>query len=270
MTNPSPSSIDDLLALMHRLRAECPWDRAQTFSTIAPYTIEEAYEVAEAIAQDDMDALRDELGDLLFQAVYHAEMASERGAFAFDDVVAGVVAKMIRRHPHVFGTAEIADAAAQTRAWEEHKAAERAAKAPDTPSSVLDGVPLALPALTRAVKLQKRMQRVGFDWPALGGVLAKLREELGELEAAVAADEGCERIADEFGDLLFVCANLSRFLDTDPEAALRGANAKVERRFRAIEAALRARGLGPRDVDLAELDRLWDEVKAGERQSTEN
>jgi MazG family protein len=263
------SGMEELLALMRTLRGPkgCPWDREQSFATIAPYTIEEAYEVADAIAQKDRAALMEELGDLLFQIVFHAQMAEEEGAFGFDDVVRTLIAKMKRRHPHVFGDADVPDAAAQTQAWETHKAAERAAKAAKTgAASILDGVPLALPALTRAVKLQKRMQRAGFDWPDIGGVLAKLGEELGELQAELEAPHlSHERITDEFGDLLFVCANLGRFLDADPEAALRGANAKVERRFRAIEAKLAARGLTPEQAGLAEMDRLWDEVKAEEK-----
>lgn len=257
--------IARLLDVMARLRdpqGGCPWDLEQTFATIAPYTIEEAYEVAEAIAHDDMAALKDELGDLLFQAVYHAQMASEVGAFTFADVVAAITDKMIRRHPHVFGAARIDTASAQTAAWEEMKAQERAAK---QQTSVLDGVPLALPALTRAVKLQKRAGRVGFDWRDVRPVLAKLREEIDELEAEIAAAAPAASIEEEFGDMLFVMANLARHLDFDPEQALRAANAKFERRFRAIEERLAARGIDAKDCTLGELDAEWNAVKRAEK-----
>lgn len=267
---PPAGPIEALLALMARLRDPargCPWDRAQTFASIAPYTIEEAYEVADAIARGDLDHLREELGDLLFQVVFHAEMAREAGAFDFSAVVSSLLDKMTRRHPHIFGASDIATAEAQSAAWEALKARERAAlaRAKGEQPSVLDGVPLALPALTRAVKLQKRLASVGFDWTRIEDVLVKLREELGELEAALDGD--ADHIAEEFGDLLFVCANLSRFLDIEPETALRRANAKVERRFRAIEAHLAARGLAPQDVDLETLDSLWDQVKREEKQA---
>jgi len=265
-TKTNAGAIDELLHVMRRLRAPeggCPWDREQSFETIAPYTIEEAYEVADAIEKKDKAALKDELGDLLFQVVYHAQMAEEDSAFAFADVVDAIIVKMKRRHPHVFAEAQIVSADAQTKAWEAHKAAERAEAGI---SSVLDGIPLALPALLRAVKLQKRMQRVGFDWPEIAGVFAKLQEELSELQAELEVPQvSRERIEDEFGDLLFVCANLSRFLGVEPETALRRANAKVERRFRAVEAALAARGLTPEKAGLAEMDRLWDTVKKEER-----
>jgi ATP diphosphatase len=253
-----------LVAIMARLRDPargCPWDLEQDFASIAPYTIEEAYEVAEAIAEDDMPALRDELGDLLFQSVYHAQLARERGAFDFDDVARAISDKMIRRHPHVFG-AESRDKSAdqQTRDWEKIKAAERAGK-PEA-KSALDGVAAGLPALTRAVKLQNRAARVGFDWPDIGGVLAKITEEADELAEARNSGEGAERLAEEYGDLLFVMANLARHLAIDPEAALRAANAKFTRRFKAIESDLATQGRGPADSDLAEMDALWNAAKA--------
>lgn len=254
--------IDRLLAIMARLRGPhgCPWDREQTFATIAPYTIEEAYEVADAIAREDMAALKDELGDLLLQVVFHAQMAAEAGQFDFEDVAAAIADKMVSRHPHVFGEARIESAAAQTLAWEERKAQERAAKA-GSGASALDGVALALPALTRAVKLQNRAARVGFDWPDAGPVYDKIAEELAELRAA--PDPAAA--AEEYGDLLFAVANLARHLKIDPEAALRAANAKFERRFKAVEAKLRALGKAPEQSSLAEMDRLWDEAKAEER-----
>lgn len=263
------SGIDDLLAIMARLRdpeGGCPWDIEQDFASIAPYTIEEAYEVAEAIAHDDMASLADELGDLLLQVVYHAQMAREAGMFDFSDVVDGIARKMIRRHPHVFGDAEIRDAAAQTVAWEALKASERAAKAKaDTPPSALDGVALGLPALTRAVKLQKRAARVGFDWGAVAPVIDKMREEIAELEAEITTAAPKARVEEEFGDLLFVMANLARHLDIEPETALRMANAKFERRFKAIEENLRKKGERPEQKSLVELDAEWTAVKASER-----
>ncbi|RMD64153.1 MAG: nucleoside triphosphate pyrophosphohydrolase, partial [Alphaproteobacteria bacterium] len=223
---PDGSPMDRLRAVMARLRdpdTGCPWDEAQTFRTIAPYTIEEAYEVADAIEQDDMAALKDELGDLLFQVVFHARMAEEAGFFDFDDVAAGIADKMVRRHPHVFGDARVASAAQQTVAWEELKAAERAAKARGAGRmpSVLDGVAAGLPALTRARKLQARAARVGFDWPRATQILDKSAEEIDELRAEVAAGSGLDRVEDELGDLLFAIVNLARRLDIDPEAALR-------------------------------------------------
>ncbi len=247
--------IPRLLAIMAQLRdpAEgCPWDIEQTFATIAPYTIEEAYEVAQAIAEDDMGELRGELGDLLFQIVYHARLAEERGAFAFDDVVRAIADKMVRRHPHVFG-ADSRDKTPeqQTRDWEAIKAAERGAKPARV--SALDGVAAGLPALTRAIKLQNRAARVGFDWPNAGSVLDKIVEEAGEL----ATSRDAAHAEEEYGDLLFVMANLARHLGIDPEAALRAANAKFTRRFHAIEAALAETGRGPEDSNLEEMDALW-------------
>ena len=258
--------IDRLLRIMARLRDPergCPWDRAQDFATIAPYTIEEAYEVADAIARGDMAGLKDELGDLLFQTVFHARMAEERGLFDFADVAAAIADKMERRHPHVFGEADVASVAAQNAAWEEHKAAERQARAEaaGTAESVLDGVALALPALLRAVKIQRRAARVGFDWAAAADVFAKIAEEIGELQSAIVQDEGADAVEDEMGDILFAVANLARKLDIDPEAALRRATAKFERRFRRVEAHARERGLAP---DLDTYEALWQQVKRDE------
>lgn len=258
------AALAGLLALMARLRAPdgCPWDRVQDFASIAPYTIEEAYEVADAIAAGpDFGALQDELGDLLFQVVYHAQMAAEAGHFGFREVAAAITAKMIRRHPHVFGDAAARDAAAQTAAWEVAKAAERAARAE---TGTLAGVPLALPALTRALKLTRRAARVGFDWPDAAAVLDKLAEETAELRAELPAADPA-RLADEVGDMLFVLANLARKLDLDPEECLRGANAKFTRRFAGVEARLASRGLAPTDVDLPALEAEWQAVKATER-----
>jgi tetrapyrrole methylase family protein/MazG family protein/ATP diphosphatase len=251
---------------MARLRSPqggCAWDLEQTFATIAPYTIEEAYEVADAIARGDMADLRDELGDLLFQVVFHARMAEELGAFAFEEVVAAVTAKMIRRHPHVFADAVQRTAAEQTAAWEEVKAAERAGKGASG-AGWLDDVAVSLPALTRAVKLSARAARVGFVWPTTADILAKLAEEVAELEAEVAGGDKI-RISDELGDVLFVLANIARDLGVDPENALRGANAKFTRRFAFIEQRLAAEGRSPASSDLAQMDALWDEAKAAER-----
>jgi MazG family protein len=263
-------SLADLLAVMARLRDPergCPWDVKQDFSTIAPYTIEEAYEVADAIAREDLDALKDELGDLLLQVVYHAQMAAERSCFDFSDVADAITRKMIRRHPHVFADPSLRDEFVTSRVWDRIKAEEKAerGKADAKASSRLDDVALALPALTRAVKLQKRAAEVGFDWPSLEPVLAKAEEELAELKEAIAAPEEKAKIAEEFGDLLFVMANLARHLKIDPEAALRDANAKFVRRFRSIEQALAEEGRVCEDATLEEMDRLWDEAKDAER-----
>ena len=261
----SETAIDRLLAIMARLRDPqegCPWDREQDFSTIAPYTIEESYEVADAIARGDMAALKDELGDLLFQVVFHARMAEERGAFAFADVVEAISDKMLRRHPHVFGDANVADSEAQTVAWESHKANEREGK------GTLDGVALALPALLRAIKLQNRAARVGFDWPNLVPVIEKLREELGEIEHEIKQGGGPDRLEDEVGDFLFVVANVARHLKLDPEAALRRTNAKFERRFKRIEELLAAKGKTPSESSLDEMDALWDQAKAEEKSAS--
>lgn len=271
------AATDRLLVIMARLRdpaAGCPWDVEQTFASIAPHTIEEAYEVADAIARGDLAGLKEELGDLLLQVAFHARMAEEQGAFAFDDVAAGICDKLVRRHPHVFADARIDSAEAQTHAWERHKEAERAARAGDDENAaaagVLDGVALALPALVRAVKLQSRAARVGFDWPDAAAALPKVEEELAELAAempgeAEAPDPAArDRLEDEVGDLLFAVVNVARKLRIDPEGALRRANGKFERRFAGIEARLRAEGRSPDGATLAELDRLWTEVKAGE------
>ncbi|MEX1147314.1 MAG: nucleoside triphosphate pyrophosphohydrolase [Sphingomonadales bacterium] len=277
MSPKSPKTTDDLIAVMAALRTPgtgCPWDLEQTFETIAPYTIEEAYEVAEAIAHDDMNALSDELGDLLLQVVYHARIAEEAGHFAFADVVTAITDKMIRRHPHVFGDhvfgdARVADADAQTEAWEAIKAGERADKAsPNAPPSALDGVALGLPALMRAVKLQKRAARIGFDWVEVGPIVDKMREELDELaDEVIASDRDLNRVEEELGDLLFVAANLARRLEIDPESALRNGNAKFERRFRAVEYMIRAEGRDPANCDLDALDLAWNRVKEKERGS---
>lgn len=260
--------IDSLLEVMARLRAPeggCPWDREQTFATIAPYTVEEAYEVADAIERGAMTELREELGDLLFQVVFHARLAEEMNHFDFADVVETVVEKMIRRHPHVFGNEEVADAEAQTAAWEAQKAREREAKAGDAPGSALDGVAVALPALTRAEKLQKRAARVGFDWPDAQGALEKVREETEEIAEEMARGD-TDALHAEIGDLLFACVNLARLSGIDAETALKGANAKFDRRFRAVEATLAREGKAIADCSLEEMDAAWERVKRGERQ----
>jgi tetrapyrrole methylase family protein/MazG family protein/ATP diphosphatase len=256
-----------LVEIMARLLAPdggCPWDLQQTFDTIAPYTIEEAYEVADAIQRGNLSDLRDELGDLLLQVVFHARMAEEAGAFDFAAVAEAINDKMVRRHPHVFGEVRHRSAAEQTEAWEDIKASERAAKREGAPASLLDEVPIALPALTRAVKLSKRAARVGFVWPSAREVLEKLHEEVAELEAEIEAGD-IEKARQELGDVLFVVANLARELEVDPEAALRETNAKFVRRFNYIERALAARGSSPEASNLAEMDGLWDEAKAAER-----
>jgi nucleoside triphosphate diphosphatase len=263
-------TLDDLLGVMARLRDKdngCPWDIEQSFATIAPYTIEEAYEVADAIARDDLEGLKEELGDLLLQVVYHAQMASEDARFDFADVADGIARKMIRRHPHVFGDVDH-DAFLTGDTWRRLKDEEKAERGAPGSDSRLDDVPLALPALTRAVKLQMGAAEVGFDWASLVPVLNKAEEEIAELKAAVAASEGDkshkQRVAEEFGDLLFVMANTARHLKVDPEAALRSANDKFARRFRSIEHALAEDGRKPEDATLEEMDQLWDEAKAAE------
>lgn len=262
--SPAAKKIDALLAVMARLRAPeggCPWDLEQTYRTIAPYTIEEAYEVADAIERGEMGELRDELGDLLFQVVFHAQMAREENLFDFADVAEAVTAKMIRRHPHVFDEADARDAEAQTRAWEDQKAAERKAKGAD---SLLADVPPGLPGMTRAAKLQKRAARVGFDWPDAGAVLDKVAEEAGELrEAAQTAHR--DHVEEEFGDLLFVLANLARHLEVDPETALRRANEKFIRRFRHIERTVADKGASLEETSLDDMEALWLEAKALEK-----
>lgn len=274
MSDPAASSIDRLLTIMARLRDPqrgCPWDVEQTFATIAPYTIEEAYEVADAIDRGDLADLKDELGDLLLQVVFHSCMAQEQGAFAFDDVVAAISDKMVRRHPHVFGDVSVADAEAQTVAWEEHKRLEREDNGHQD-RSALAGIARGLPEWQRAVKLQKRAARVGFDWPDVTPVFAKLHEEIDEVRAEFAAlqtDPGDavarDRLEDEIGDVLFVCANLARHAQVDVGAALRRANLKFERRFRAMEALADAEAGGLAGLSLQEQDRYWDRVKADEK-----
>jgi ATP diphosphatase len=264
--------IDRLIEIMAALRdpeTGCPWDVAQDFRSIAPYTIEEAYEVADAIERGDLADLKDELGDLLLQVAFHARMAQERGAFAFGDVVEAITTKLVRRHPHVFGDARGASAEAVRASWETIKRAEkaerRAARDEDEAAGVLSGVPVALPALTRAEKLSRKAASVGFDWPDPAQVIAKIREELAEVEDEL---QGGNRAAleGEVGDLLFAVANLARHLDVDAEKALRGTNAKFERRFRSIETALAAEGRTPDEAGLDEMEALWGEAKATERE----
>lgn len=264
------SSIHQLLSIMARLREPktgCPWDIEQNFKTIAPYTIEEAYEVADAIDKNDMDSLKNELGDLLLQVVFHAQMAKEAGVFEFDDVVRGICDKMIHRHPHVFGEATIDSAQAQTAHWEQLKAAERA----DKQMGILDDVPQALPALMRAEKLQKRAARVGFDWPDVSFVYDKIQEELAEVRQAATPhptlppEVGRENIKEEIGDVLFVMANLARHYKVDPEEALRGANRKFETRFGYIETSLKAAGIAWENTTLDDMEVLWNEAKALEK-----
>ena len=272
--DPAAGDIRRLLDIMARLRDPlrgCPWDVQQTFATIAPYPIEEAYEVADAIDRGDLPALRDELGDLLLQVVFHARMAQEQGAFAFADVVAAISDKMTRRHPHVFAGAAVADAQAQTAAWDEHKRAERAA-AGDADASALAGVARGMPEWQRAVKLQHKAAKVGFDWPGPTPVIAKLHEEIEEVRAEFAAlaqapgDAAVrDRLEDELGDLLFVCANLARHARVDVGSALRRANHKFERRFRAMEALAAADGVALESLPLEAQDRYWDRAKAAEK-----
>ncbi len=310
MNDRAAKTIADLIAVMAALRTPvtgCPWDLEQSFTTIAPYTIEEAYEVADAIARRDLGDLKEELGDLLLQVVYHARLAEEEGAFGFEDVVDAIVTKMVRRHPHVFGDEAARSAGAAKGWWERIKAEEKAEKAagrvpsprvgegqgggdgrtsaagvPPTPNpspqgggGLLDDVPVALPGLTRAVKLQNEAARVGFDWPSLAPVLAKMKEELAELEEIVGdasvldgvrpgGSDTDVRIEEEFGDLLFVIANVARHLKLDPEAALRVANQKFIRRFRYIEERLAQMGKTPEQSSLEEMDALWDEAKVRE------
>ena len=272
MSEASPKkrpAIDDLLEVMARLRDVengCPWDLEQTFSTIAPYTIEEAYEVADAIETGDMDQLEDELGDLLFQVVFHAQISFEAGGFDFDSVARRIATKMRDRHPHVFGGEDERTSARQAIAWEEQKAVERDARAAKSgrKPSALDGVALALPALMRAQKLQKRAAREGFDWEDLPPVIAKIREELEELESEISAGRDEIRLQDEAGDLLFACVNLARHLGIDAEIALRDANAKFDRRFRAVEDSLAQEGKSLAEADLNEMETHWTAVKAKE------
>lgn len=269
---PKPTGeISELLKIMKALRdpeTGCPWDKVQSFATIAPYTIEEAYEVADAIGRADMADLREELGDLLLQVVYHAQMASEEGHFTFEDVVASISTKMIDRHPHVFGDADIKTADALNAAWEKAKAEEALKKAdPTAPftSSRLDTIAKPLPALTQAEKISKRVARVGFDWPDIASVLAKVREELDEIEEAVASGGAQEALHEEMGDLLFATTNLARHMKVDPEQALRDGNIKFVRRFRAIEKELLKGGKNLDDASLEEMEAAWRMVKNGEK-----
>jgi len=264
MPDTDEAELRRLLDIMAALRDPdhgCPWDREQSFATIAPYTIEEAYEVADAIARRDFAALPDELGDLLFQVVYHTRLAEEDGRFAFADVARRIADKMIRRHPHVFGDAAARDAAAQTTAWEAQKHMERLARAE---AGSLAGVPMGLPALTRAAKLTARAGRVGFDWPDAGAVLEKLNEEIGELRAELTEGDPA-RLADEVGDLLFVLANLARKLDLDPETCLHQANMKFERRFNAMERMIESKQLTLAEMPLEAMEAAWQQVKRIER-----
>lgn len=262
----------EIMAALRTPQTGCPWDLEQDFRSIAPYTVEEAYEVADAIERGDLDELRDELGDLLLQVVFHARMAQEQGAFAFPDVVTAICDKLIRRHPHVFGAGGELTAEGVTAQWDEIKAAERAArdagKGGPAPESLLDGVPLALPALTRAVKLQKKASKVGFDWNNAAHVMGKIREETEEIAAELDAPTIDPRALEaEIGDLLFVVANLARHANVDPEQALRGANAKFERRFHHIERRLAERGASPAAASLDEMEELWVEAKRLEKKS---
>ncbi len=268
-------TLDDLLHLMARLRDPqygCPWDLKQTYATIVPYTLEEAYEVADAIERSDFEHLQGELGDLLFQVVYYSQLAREEGRFEFEAVVDSITRKLIRRHPHVFPTGELyapldtprLDEGQVKQRWEEIKAQERAEKAEPEQLSLLDDVPAALPALSRAAKLQKRAAQVGFDWPDALPVLDKVREELDEVLQAM-ADNDPAALADEVGDLLFAAVNLARHVKVDPETALRSANGKFERRFRFIEQALRDMGRPIEDCTLEDLDALWGEAKRQEK-----
>lgn len=267
--------IDTLIAIMARLRdpdTGCPWDVRQSFQTIVPYTIEEAYEVADAIERGDLEDLRDELGDLLLQVVFHARMAEEDDAFDFGGVVEAITEKLIRRHPHVFADARDLPPERVRALWDEIKAEEKRAKAErrgETAAeteSLLDEVPIALPALTRAEKLQKKAAKVGFDWGAAGPVIAKIREEIDELEAALKSGEPSDpEVADELGDLLFAVTNLARHLEVDPETALRGTNEKFRRRFGHIETTLAALGRTPEGASLDEMEALWQDAKAREK-----
>jgi ATP diphosphatase len=279
MPDIEPSSdIARLVEIMARLRTPgtgCPWDLEQSFETIAPYTIEEACEVADAIARNDLSDLKDELGDLLLQVVFHARMAEEQGLFAFPDVVRAITEKLIRRHPHVFGSARDLTPEAVKGLWDEIKAEERRAKAAERArlglevppeGGVLHGVPPALPGLARALKLQEKAAKVGFDWNDVGAVLDKIVEEAREIAEAAAKKDNRAAVADEVGDLLFAVVNLARHLGVEPEAALRGTNAKFERRFAAIEQGLAARGSSPKEASLEEMDALWNEAKRRERE----
>jgi len=260
-------SIQTLLSIMRTLRTPnggCPWDLEQSFQTIAPYTIEEAYEVADAIERSDLDDLKGELGDLLFQVVFHAQMAKEANAFEFDDVVEAICQKMIRRHPHVFGEEESRSAEEQTEAWEAQKAAERAAKSKsgDGDHSIMLDVPATFPALVRATKLQKRAAQVGFDWPDKSPVVAKIKEELAEVQEAISSGAAMDAVEEEIGDLLFAVTNLARHMKIDAEQALQSANRKFVRRFSYIERQLSAQNKKPSESNLEEMDKLWNKAKS--------
>ncbi len=258
------SRLIEIMAALRTPGSGCPWDLEQTYETIAPYTLEEAYEVADAIARGDLDHLKDELGDLLLQVVFHARMAEEEGRFDFGDVVDAITTKMIRRHPHVFADAEGKTADHVKGMWERIKAEEKAERGHKQAEGALAGVPAALPALTRALKLQNKAGRVGFDWKDPRAVLAKIREEADEIEAEIEAGE-TDKAAAEVGDLLFAVVNLARHMNADPEGVLRGTNVKFERRFASIERALAARGKTPAESTLAEMDALWDKAKEAEK-----
>ncbi len=253
----------EIMAALRTPGSGCPWDLQQTFETIAPYTIEEAYEVADAIARSDHYELKDELGDLLLQVVFHARMAEEQGTFDFGSVVEAITTKLIRRHPHVFGDRQGLSPDDVKTLWHRIKAEEKAAR-PDRATGALAGVPVGLPALTRALKLQQKAGAVGFDWNDPLAVLAKIREETGEISEALQANDK-KAVAEEIGDLLFAVVNLARHLDADPESVLRGTNAKFERRFASVEASLAADGKRPQDASLSEMDALWNAAKAAER-----
>ena len=260
------SDITDLLNIMRRLRdpqSGCPWDIEQNFHSIAPYTVEEAYEVADAIERNDMQDLAEELGDLLFQVVFHSQMAEEQGLFRFDDVVAAIGEKLIRRHPHVFADAAVASAQEQTLAWEEHKARERQKN--QNYQSALDGVAKTLPGLTRADKLQKRASKQGFDWDTIAPIFDKLAEETDELKAELAANASWERVEDELGDLLFTVVNLSRHVHIDPELAIRRANAKFEARFKNMENAVETAGERFSELPMERLEAYWKQAKRSEK-----
>ncbi len=260
-------AMQQLLEIMQQLRDPqrgCPWDRQQTYRSLVPYTLEEAYEVADAIEQDELEHLPDELGDLLFQVVFYAQIGREEGRFDFDEVARRISEKLIRRHPHVFADEKIESAESQTQAWERHKQKEREQKAGRQAIGVLQGVSLALPALSRAAKLQRRAARVGFDWPAIDGVVAKVHEELEELKDEIRAEPDRQRLQEELGDLLFACVNLARHLELDAETALRQANTRFEHRFRQMELALQDKG-GIERAGSGEMDAAWEEAKQGDK-----
>ncbi len=268
------TEMSELLEVMARLRDPengCPWDKQQTFKSILPYTLEEVYEVADAIDQNDMASLREELGDLLFQIVFYAQMAKEAGEFEFADVAAEISDKLIQRHPHVFSNTEIESAEAQTQAWEKHKESERQARAAEQnrKPSVLDNVPLALPGLMRSIKLQRRAARLGFDWPNVEAVLEKIEEELAEVREVLAEGGDAEKLTYEIGDLLFACTNLARHANVDPEVAMRGINHRFELRFRRVEELAAQQNQQLSEMSLEEMDKLWDQAKAEEAEIRE-